>query len=639
MKRTAWAALGAVMVCAVLAGCAGGPPRGEPRDDMFGEMPRPVTPFEAERRYRDNTAPSIGLALSGGGTKAAVFAHGVLHGLQERGVLQKVDVISSTSGGGYAAYWLMSKRVEAALQAPPVPSLDEIFKDCFPAWLVSDSDPPEYRAFWAHAEQRARAAKTERCADTRHFAPGDPYRWQAHLMRWPDVFKPTLTELQAGPELAPLFNDTVDVLATLLQAPFLPFTADRDSYLAESYQYGIERAWGLQPKVRAPATGPETDKEWQYHNLGTTDRWTRELWRVDPRSLTWDKLRAAYAADPTMPLWVLNTTQGQKEARKPNPLNLFELTPFSYGSAQWGYVPEGPSAKTQLDSVARGVRASAAFADAQGLGQQDQIRLLHAFSRVFPGASWGVPFRHRYVGEPLHLSDGGGADDLALVSLVRRGLKDIIIVDTAADSGGIMDDLCWSRALLAQANYTMDFPALGNLEPVCGWQFQENPPDADKHAYNVSAWMNPVVHGTLKARDGTVTDLWLIKAAWDEQRVRRAFNEGRCGYGQGKDGVRTEDEEINCMLPLFWANQGQEEGRFISFPQHGTAKLTLNSSSKVNLAYRELGRSVARHLVVENGRVRMTNNQCVQPVLKWVKHGRPEARGGKDALPECVDRN
>ena len=39
--------------------------------------------------------PKIGLALSGGGTKAAVFAHGVLHGLNDAGVLPHVDVISN----------------------------------------------------------------------------------------------------------------------------------------------------------------------------------------------------------------------------------------------------------------------------------------------------------------------------------------------------------------------------------------------------------------------------------------------------------------------------------------------------------------------------------------------------------------
>ena len=75
--------------------------------------------FALENRYVARKAdgaqaPRIGLALSGGGTKAGMFAHGVLHGLQQSGVLKHVHAISTTSGGGYAAYWYFSKKMEAA---------------------------------------------------------------------------------------------------------------------------------------------------------------------------------------------------------------------------------------------------------------------------------------------------------------------------------------------------------------------------------------------------------------------------------------------------------------------------------------------------------------------------------------------
>jgi len=42
-----------------------------------------------------------GLALSGGGIRSAAFGLGVLHSLQNRGILRRIDYLSTVSGGGY----------------------------------------------------------------------------------------------------------------------------------------------------------------------------------------------------------------------------------------------------------------------------------------------------------------------------------------------------------------------------------------------------------------------------------------------------------------------------------------------------------------------------------------------------------
>ena len=55
----------------------------------------------------------IGLALSGGGIRSATFSLGVLQALAHRGLLSKVDYLSTVSGGGYigsALTWLLSDR-------------------------------------------------------------------------------------------------------------------------------------------------------------------------------------------------------------------------------------------------------------------------------------------------------------------------------------------------------------------------------------------------------------------------------------------------------------------------------------------------------------------------------------------------
>lgn len=49
----------------------------------------------------DGSTPLIGLALSGGGIRSATFCLGLLRGLAQRGVLKRVDYLSTVSGGGY----------------------------------------------------------------------------------------------------------------------------------------------------------------------------------------------------------------------------------------------------------------------------------------------------------------------------------------------------------------------------------------------------------------------------------------------------------------------------------------------------------------------------------------------------------
>ncbi|MGA7437263.1 MAG: patatin-like phospholipase family protein [Luteibacter sp.] len=46
------------------------------------------------------------MAFSGGGIRSAAFSIGVMQGLNDAGLLQSADVMSSTSGGAYAASWL-----------------------------------------------------------------------------------------------------------------------------------------------------------------------------------------------------------------------------------------------------------------------------------------------------------------------------------------------------------------------------------------------------------------------------------------------------------------------------------------------------------------------------------------------------
>jgi predicted acylesterase/phospholipase RssA len=70
----------------------------------FGQLGRevakrwPEEPVIAEKGKRRDT---LGLALSGGGYRSAIFGYGILQGLREIGVLDRVDYLSVVSGGSW----------------------------------------------------------------------------------------------------------------------------------------------------------------------------------------------------------------------------------------------------------------------------------------------------------------------------------------------------------------------------------------------------------------------------------------------------------------------------------------------------------------------------------------------------------
>lgn len=62
-----------------------------------------------EQAYLGQPASQLwGLSLSGGGVRSGLYSVGALKGLHDIGLLDRIRVISSVSGGGYAAYWLFA---------------------------------------------------------------------------------------------------------------------------------------------------------------------------------------------------------------------------------------------------------------------------------------------------------------------------------------------------------------------------------------------------------------------------------------------------------------------------------------------------------------------------------------------------
>jgi hypothetical protein len=62
---------------------------------------RPLLPVGTIYRDKQNVLDAVGLALSGGGIRSAAFSLGVLQALNQQGVIDRVDYLSTVSGGGY----------------------------------------------------------------------------------------------------------------------------------------------------------------------------------------------------------------------------------------------------------------------------------------------------------------------------------------------------------------------------------------------------------------------------------------------------------------------------------------------------------------------------------------------------------
>src|SRR5262245_45140686 len=77
----------------------------ELRDISFRRGEEPVR-FDGDWQQECHRRRLFGLSLSGGGIRSATLSLGILQGLAEKGLLQKIDYLSTVSGGGYIGSWL-----------------------------------------------------------------------------------------------------------------------------------------------------------------------------------------------------------------------------------------------------------------------------------------------------------------------------------------------------------------------------------------------------------------------------------------------------------------------------------------------------------------------------------------------------
>ena len=89
-----------------------------PKEEPGGNRPFRLQMEEVEHDRLPEQSPQWGLALSGGGLRSALFSIGAMKALYDNGVFEDTKVISTVSGGGYAAYWLYSNHRDPANTSP-----------------------------------------------------------------------------------------------------------------------------------------------------------------------------------------------------------------------------------------------------------------------------------------------------------------------------------------------------------------------------------------------------------------------------------------------------------------------------------------------------------------------------------------
>lgn len=641
---------------------------------------------------RDKHAPKLGLALAGGGTKAASFAMGVMAGLNDAGLLDDVDVISSVSGGGYASYFYFSKLMKSNGNSNSI-QVSSIFNSCM-SQLGQDYFGGDDSCY---AGSRGMPIVSSKMLDKKYpidagvfyqkICPQssvdvfydcqiiDDYKFQSHLMGRLDFLNndEDYSNRNSNNNDSSYFNTAVLIGETILTWPlhwFANGVFDWRLNISPSqiqYQNGIMRGYGYTPLDFNDAKLNDGWSEINKTSKGDSGGGRGINWSdfdMEIKAQSFSNLEKLYASNEKVPLWVINTTNVSSNVlgfSKNNMLNdIFEVTPFAYGSVKHGYINATIEGKNIPDLVL----ASAAFLDYQ----QDLKPIANPFMRA-ANVYWGIninnperadweralhdflpfplymlqPGWSRSGEEPLyfHLSDGGQADNLGIVSLIRRKTENIIVADESYDRNASMEDFCKVANSGIQGDpafgvddhgiplyrWVIALPEEGSLYGEC-----DNFIDGKKYnaSNSVYRWKKPVVHGVVfiikndgsnkkysdfsryvsdNSKDGfcpsvnevgtQCLNVFWLKPAYDisladlavKKCPEKMFNRKGCLAQY----ILSDEYAIKyppSILAFYLNNSGliQENDPDSYFPQDSTVFNTLNSSPPIYSAYRDLGR-------------------------------------------------
>lgn len=613
--------------------------------------PNYFAPANLSKKFSDERSsgitPELGIALAGGGTKAASFSMGVFQGLTESGLMEKVDIVSSVSGGGYAslAYFLFR-------QTHPTQPMTDLFADCLP------------RTYQAMLPAHENNYPTPCPAPVTNFPDAygaDRYRYQNQIRGYSDLFtqdgnpfyKHAFDYRTTTEDKRVAADVTIIGLQSLALIPLNllmngVFDWERDVSMSRGrYDYGINRAYGAEPFLFT-----QTAPALNYRPPGDV---------LQGQKLSFLQLANLHEQGKA-PLWIINATAGEDRSpldfapQKDFAYSSFEITPYGSGSGLYGYHRQQLPGMTPLQAVFN----SAAFLDMQQkVETKPPVRNLVNLGLKVSTFSWGTSYRntfstantdarfaihmalpwplyyaHHFSPDPdsifVHLSDGGQSENLGAYALIRRGVPNIIISDHAQDRNAQMGDLCRLTEKIEGQGLYLNIPGLKDMAINC-----QNP---DK-GYDSFLWQHPVMLGCISSDKVAVETcskaksesepiyfarLFVIKPALANPELKTAIRAfGTCNNskdcqsvlakaciaksGKAEEAIRSPSGDLepwryghlpSCELLGFIKVNAQGKGMASDgcphFPQHSTDVVTLDSSPWIYGAMRDLGAYYAK---------------------------------------------
>lgn len=277
-----------------------------------------------------------GVALAGGGTKAAAYAMGVLAAVADASSDARpfagIGAISSVSGGGYAAYYLYSKLAldRPAGDAPmPAAALQRYFADCLPDQYAGGLGKVLTDKQIQARQQRGPGAWCSRAG------PLSDFRFQQFVRCRQDVLeqdcRPSMQENDRASN-----NTNAALLVTATALSVVPNLLARTvfdwpvnlSVTRAAYRQGIGSAYGLYPLrwplVRDGQTLGSDGKIGDVVNVCTADNFrncqrqsfhprSQGSAQVVPDTLTFETLRQM-TRSRQVPLWIINATAAKNRS-------------------------------------------------------------------------------------------------------------------------------------------------------------------------------------------------------------------------------------------------------------------------------------------------------------------------------------
>ena len=479
--------------------------------DLLGEKPDELTPYavKTETAYwlgtSNNACPKLALALGGGGSKAAPYAMGVLEGMLNTGLINHTQLISSVSGGGYAALWYYTELMRGDLANESNEQLTRRLKQsaldnlspirCMErdnlghAFMSRDVFVQTGCAalVWAYQHDTPALAGEHSLVVDGEFVKRFPstfahrlFPQQAHMRYFQDVLARRGSWLGKGANegIGATIQATWPRVTTqlALSALSLPmhyamngvFDWQRSlSPTAWSYRHGILRAYGLAYTDYSADIGEHRVRALEAHR----------------ESYSATKLDALYKRHAHIPYWLANASAAEsrffwawsRPAFHSAAKQIFEIGVDRLGSGEYGFHKIEPK---QYDdwhhALADGAFASAAFLDSEQLALANPVaRVGVAAALLGANQNWGVTLGNvhpraansawqqalpwpLYYAPPLyrtitddntgapyvHLIDGGNTENLGLYSMLRRGAQMIVVADESVDQDGHMKDVC-----------------------------------------------------------------------------------------------------------------------------------------------------------------------------------------------------